>query len=88
MVSTEREPGRAARQQRGKGVMLAGLRGAREDAGYSLRALEARTGEIGDKVYASTISELENGKRGAQWQTARTLAEALGVKVKDLRGDG
>jgi hypothetical protein len=39
-------------------------------------------------VYQSTISDLENLRRGAQPRTARKLAEALGVTVKDLRGDG
>jgi hypothetical protein len=39
-------------------------------------------------VYQSTISALENLWRGAQPRTARKLAEALGVTVKVLRGDG
>jgi hypothetical protein len=39
-------------------------------------------------MYQSTISDLENLRRGAQPRTARKLAEALGVTVKDLRGDG
>lgn len=65
--------------------MLAGLKDARENAGLSLRELEAETGR---GVYQSTISDLENLRRGAQPRTARKLAEALGVTVKDLRGDG
>lgn len=67
---------------RGKGIMLLGLRREREDAGYALREL----GELAN-VPAATISKLELGHRGAQGRTARALAEALGVSVKDLRRD-
>ncbi len=74
----------AQRRSRGKGIMLPGLKRAREDAGLSLRELEAATNR---GVYASTISDLENLRRGAQPRTARKLAEALGVTVKDLRSE-
>lgn len=73
------------KRTRGRGIMLAGLKDARENAGLSLRELEAATGR---GVYQSTISDLENLRRGAQPRTARKLAEALDVTVKDLRGDG
>lgn len=73
------------RQTRGKGTMLPRLKNAREDAGLSLRELEEATREAGSTVYASTISEVENGRRGVQPRTARALAQALGVKVKELR---
>jgi transcriptional regulator with XRE-family HTH domain len=75
----------AEKRTRGKGIILAGLKDARENAGLSLRELEAATGR---RVYQSTISDLENLRRGAQPRTARKLAEALGVTVKDLRGTG
>ena len=74
----------AQRRTRGKGIMLPGLKRAREDAGLSLRELEAATNR---GVYASTISDLENQRRGAQPRTARKLAETLGVTVKDLRSE-
>ncbi len=63
--------------------MLPRLRRVREDAGYTLR-------ELGEKasVPAATISKLELGHRGAQGRTARALAGALNVAVKDLRDDG
>lgn len=80
---------REEKRTRGKGTMLPGLKDAREDAGLSLRELEEATREAAHVVYASTISEVENGRRGAHPRTARALAEALGVTVKELRrGEG
>ncbi len=73
------------KKTRGKGTMLPGLKDARENAGLSLRELEEATREAGNTVYASTISEVENQRRGAQPRTARTLAQALRVTVKELR---
>ena len=70
------------KRTRGKGMPLPGLRRAREDAGMSQRELEAATNR---EVYRSTIGELEGMRRGAQPRTARKLADALGVTVKDLR---
>ena len=54
----------------------------RTDAGLSLRELEERSG-----VYAARISKLELLQQGAQPRTARKLADALGVEVRDLRRD-
>ena len=62
--------------------MLHGLRDGRTDAGLSLRELEQRSG-----VYAARISKLELLQQGAQPRTARKLADALGVEVRDLRRD-
>lgn len=75
----------AQKNTRGKGIMLPGLKDARENAGLSLRELEEATREARNTVYASTISEVENQQRGVQPRTARTLAEALGLTVKELR---
>lgn len=71
------------RRTRGRGIMLPGLRNAREDAGLSLRELEERAG-----VPSATISKLELQHRGAQPRTARALAAALGVEVRELRRTG
>ncbi len=75
------------RKGRGRGIVLAGLREARYDAGLTLEQLSAKTAEQegGKKVHASTISELENLKHGAQSRTARALADALDVSVRELR---
>lgn len=59
---------------RGRGIRLPGLRRARTEAGYSMRALEADSG-----VARSTIWHLEEGERGAQSRTVSTLAECLKV---------
>ena len=69
-----------------RGSALRGLKRERLDAGMSLKNVEAATRRGSEKVvYASTVSELENLHRGAQPSTARALAQALGVTVKDLR---
>lgn len=60
--------------------MLAGLKEARIDSGYSLRELGERTG-----IDYSLISKLERLRHGAQPRTARKLADALGVEIRDLR---
>lgn len=62
------------------GIMLAGLKEARIDAGLSLRELGGRTG-----IDYSLISKLERLRHGAQPRTARKLADSLGVEVRDLR---
>lgn len=86
MMPTMGETGEGTRPKgRGRGIMLPGLRNAREDAGLSQEALEEATRVAGRRVYASTISELENLKRGAHGRTALVLAEALGVGVRELR---
>lgn len=87
MVSvTEAGEERVKRRGRGRGIMLLGLKDAREDAGQTLEELEELTASGGVKrVYASTISELENLHRGAQGRTVRALAEALGTSVRRLR---
>lgn len=64
-----------------KYVRLAGLKRARQLAGYSLVELQERSG-----VNESMISKLENLKRGAQGRTIRKLADALGVTPADLVG--
>jgi transcriptional regulator with XRE-family HTH domain len=69
------------RRTRGRGIMLKNLRRIRERKGLSLRELEAKSG-----VYRSTINELELLDRGAQGQTVRKLADALGVSTEDLVG--
>ena len=69
------------RRGRRGGIMLPELQDAREDAGLSLKELEAKSG-----IPFATISKLELGRRGAQGRTARALAEALGVEVRELRG--
>ncbi len=71
-----------------RGFLLHGLRRCREDAGLSLRELSDATASVrGEKrVYRSTIWDAENLRRGVQPRTARVLAKALGVSVRDLRG--
>lgn len=88
MASMSTVSGEAERKGQGRGILLPGLRDAREDMGISQMELEAATAREGRKVYASTISELEGGRRGAHGRTARVLAQALGVSVRDLRGKG
>lgn len=66
---------------RGGGIGLPNLKAERHRAGLSLRELEGRSG-----VKYTTISELENGHRGAQGRTVRRLAEALGVTTAELVG--
>ena len=68
------------RRTRGGGIMLAGLREARQDAGLTLRELSEASG-----VPLATISKLELGRRGAVGKTTRALAQALGVEVRELR---
>ena len=70
-----------------KMLRLEGLRAARKAAELSLRDLEERTSARGQRVYSSTISDLENGKRGANRSTAVRLGEALGVPVGMLTGE-
>ncbi len=65
------------------GVPLARLRSERTRQGYTLATLAAKSG-----VNASTISALEHLRRNAQPKTAGKLAEALGLGVEDLVGEG
>jgi transcriptional regulator with XRE-family HTH domain len=55
------------------------LRQLRVERALSQEDLERMTG-----IAASTISNLERGKRSAQHRTLRRLAEALGVKPREL----
>jgi transcriptional regulator with XRE-family HTH domain len=59
------------------------LRRLRTERALSQEDLERMTG-----IAASTISNLERGKRSAQHRTLRRLAEALGVQPRELmKGD-
>ncbi len=83
MVSAKPRPKEKVR----RGIPLPGLRRARENAGLSLRDVEARTvADGGQKVWRSTINEIERGNRGAYPKTAKRLADVLKVEVEDLRG--
>ena len=55
------------------------LRRLRTERALSQEDLERMTG-----ITASTISNLERGKRSAQHRTLRRLAEALGVEPREL----
>jgi transcriptional regulator with XRE-family HTH domain len=55
------------------------LRRLRTERALSQEDLERMTG-----IAASTISNLERGKRSAQHRTLRRLAEALGVDPREL----
>jgi transcriptional regulator with XRE-family HTH domain len=57
------------------------LRELREERGFSQHSLAEESG-----VGRSTIAALEAGERGAQPNTVRALARALGVSVPDLYG--
>ena len=59
------------------------MRSERTRQGYTLAGLAAKSG-----VNASTISALEHLRRSAQPKTAGRLAEALGLAVEDLVGEG
>ena len=55
------------------------LRRLRTERALSQEDLERMTG-----IAASTISNLERGKRSAQHRTIRRLADALGVEPREL----
>ncbi len=55
------------------------LRQLRREQALSQQDLMRATG-----VAQATLSDLERGKRGARASTLRKLAEALGVKPKEL----
>jgi transcriptional regulator with XRE-family HTH domain len=55
------------------------LRRLRTERALSQEDVERMTG-----IAASTISNLERGKRSAQHRTLRRLAEALGVEPREL----
>ena len=69
------------RTPRGKGIPMPGLRQTRYRRGLSIRDLSEKSG-----VKNTTISELENERRGAQARTLRSLAKALGVEPEELVG--
>jgi transcriptional regulator with XRE-family HTH domain len=48
------------------------------------RALSQQDVERGTGVSQATLSDLEQGKRGARASTLRKLAEALGVEPREL----
>jgi HTH-type transcriptional regulator, competence development regulator len=58
------------------------LRRARRDQALSQQDLSAATG-----VAQATVSDLEQGKRGARASTVRKLAAALGVEPRELMGE-
>ncbi len=60
--------------------LLQRLKRVREGRGMDPRELSARSG-----VSAGSISDFEELRRMASPRTARRLAEALGVRVEDLR---
>jgi transcriptional regulator with XRE-family HTH domain len=55
------------------------LRKMRRERALSQQDVERITG-----IAQATLSDLEQGKRGARASTLRKLAEALGVKPKEL----
>jgi transcriptional regulator with XRE-family HTH domain len=57
-----------------RGILLPGLRPARQCLGLTQRQLGARAG-----LGQGTVSKLERSERGAYPQTLRKLAGALGV---------
>lgn len=67
------------RRKRGTYVLY-GLARLRDERGYSMRELAERAG-----VTLDTIWRLETLQRGAEARTRRSLAEALGAKIKDLK---
>ena len=48
------------------------------------RALSQQDIERGTRISQATLSDLEQGKRGARASTLRKLAEALGVEPREL----
>ena len=60
-------------------IGLPGLRAARADKLLTQHELAAQSG-----VNATTISDLEGGRRTARYRTIRQLAAALGVKPLEL----
>jgi transcriptional regulator with XRE-family HTH domain len=69
----------AKRKRVNQFIGVPSLRDIREDVGFSIRELAARSG-----VSPSTVVRLEAGQH-AQPRTRRALAKALGVGVRDLR---
>lgn len=83
MEEEARETGRRKRGGRGPGVPLPGLRRERIGRELTVRGLAAKAG-----VDPSTISLVENGRRGAQEITIRKIARALETDAELLRRDG
>lgn len=67
----------------GLAIMLKRLRELREAQFWSQQDLADKAG-----VSRVTISRLETGLEAARPSTARKLAEALGVKPRELVGEG
>ena len=65
-----------------RGILLPGLRLARQRLGLTQRQLATRAG-----MGQGTIAKLETLSRGAYPQTLQKLAVALGVSPADLVGD-
>jgi transcriptional regulator with XRE-family HTH domain len=63
-------------------LKLTRLKETRELAGLSQDELAETSG-----VARATVADLELAKRVAQPRTARRLAEALGVEIRDLLAD-
>ena len=62
-----------------RGVLLPGLRRARQRSGLTQREL----GELAG-VGKGTVSELEARRRGAYPRTIRRVANALAIEISDL----
>lgn len=62
-----------------RGVLLPGLRAARQGAGLTQRELATRSG-----TGQGTVSKLETLRRGAYPRTIRKLSAALGVAPADI----
>jgi transcriptional regulator with XRE-family HTH domain len=77
-----RETGRRKRGGRGPGVALPGLRRERIRSELTVRDLARKAG-----VDPSTISLVENGRRGAQEITVEKIARALETDAELLRRD-
>lgn len=77
MEVTEKKRGR------GGGIPVPGLRHHRQRRGLTGRELAEKAG-----ITATTVVELEGGRRGAQPGTLRKLAKALGVGTEDLVEEG
>lgn len=72
-----------ATERRGRrgGVKLPGLQRIRLERGYTVRGLAEAAG-----INPATVTAIEQGHRGAQGSTLRTLAKALGVEMSELVG--
>src|SRR5829696_3287470 len=62
-----------------RSTRLPGLRAARQKQGLTQRELAALAG-----TGASTVADIESGRRGGYPKTVRRIADALGTDVKHL----